>query len=170
MNFFYKLLFFYELRHNPFPRNRFANINWENEIATGESRFVDENGVYTKQKTDCTEITLGEQARDLILLFRHENEALMLEILNLLNEIDNQIQAWQERHAIKQYAKQGGVLQSLLHARQYHVWMVDCSEMPPSIGYVNDHVNSEFYVSLVKVNGKWQSFWDNECTKPIQAA
>lgn len=164
-----KRLFFPQ--SSAFPRDRFAAIHWEGELARAVRRPIAADGSYN-EVGPAVELELSVGARNLLLYFSSAaEEARCREILTQLNGLDNQVQAALERSArgaIPQvHRAQGWTRARWRRARQFHLWLIDCQEEPPLLHYVAEWVNNEFVVYLAQEDGLWRPYWDRERRRPL---
>ena len=160
-------------RESILPRNRFAEVNFENALKFGTRRLVNEEGRYAEDGK-ITELEFPEDFAEFEFLvgFNAEEEDQFQQLLARLNSIDNAIQSYLEsemQQHIPQYAKDLGYTQKRWERTFYfHPWILSGEETPPNLRYVADYVNDEFTVYFAKKHGRWQAYWDAECQKVIE--
>lgn len=112
------------------PRNRFADLDFEQVLKSGTRRLVDEEGRYAEDGT-VTELEFPEDFSEFEFLvgFKTEEEDQFQQLLARLNSIDNAIQSYLEsemQQPIPQYAKDLGYTQKKWEKTFYfHDWRYD---------------------------------------------
>ena len=155
------------------PRNRFADLDFEQVLKSGTRRLVDEEGRYAEDGT-VTELEFPEDFSEFEFLvgFKTEEEDQFQQLLARLNSIDNAIQSYLEsemQQPIPQYAKDLGYTQKKWEKTFYfHPWILSFEESPPNLRYIADYVNDEFTVYFAKKHGRWRAYWDAECQNVIE--
>lgn len=156
-------------RHQPtwFTRNRFAHVDWKDELAHATRRLCDKHGNYAEQG-DYVELEFSAHAHHIVLYLPCQAIAQYSSILFALNDLDNQVQAFCERMANSPSPNRTHPHKQ--QAQSFQVWLINCEEEPPYIHYVADHANDEFIVYLAQQGNTWQAFWDRALQQAVSAS
>ena len=149
-----------------FPLNRFQAADWSAWLASARCQPIDDIGhrgmsITIPQDND-------EFAFDMPAAWVKNNTLppLLLDILTQLNDIDNIMQ--QSCRRLAERHKQ--------HSREYELYLFDPQDAlyvtqggVEYLDYTATRVNKSFRAYLKQSGGKWLSYYDEACTKPLAA-